>query len=72
MNDREQHSDNELLKEEQVCRHLKIGRTTLWQLRRRGELPAVHIGRAVRYRASDVRGFIERNTLVTSELVNSQ
>ena len=71
MNDQER-SDHELLKEEQVCRRLKIGRTTLWQLRRRGELPAVHIGRAVRYRASDVRAFIERNTLVTSELVNSQ
>lgn len=32
---------------------------TLWQLTRDGRLPAVRIGRGVRYDVADVRAFIE-------------
>lgn len=43
-----------LLKESQARSYLQISRTTLWRLRRSGQLPAVNIGRSVRYRLSDV------------------
>ena len=43
-----------LLSTAQVCRRLGIGRTTLHEMRRRGRIEAVTIGRAVRFRASDV------------------
>jgi excisionase family DNA binding protein len=44
-----------LLTERDVIERLRIGRTTLWRLRRDGKLPSINIGRAVRYRAEDVR-----------------
>ena len=43
-----------LLTAEAVCERLSIGLTTLWQMRRRGTLTPVYIGRAVRFRAADV------------------
>lgn len=43
-----------LLTGDETKSYLKISRTTLWRLRRSGQLPAVNIGRAVRYRLSDV------------------
>lgn len=37
---------------EEVCKLLKLSRTTLWRLRERGEVIAVNFGRSVRYPAS--------------------
>ena len=56
---RDQDSDREreataLLTAQDVCERLRIGPTTLWKLRRAGRLPSVGIGRAVRFRPSDV------------------
>lgn len=42
-----------------VCATLSVGRTTVWQLRRQGKLPAVQIGSAVRFRRSDVEALIQ-------------
>jgi excisionase family DNA binding protein len=40
---------------------LRISSTTLWELTASGELPAVRLGRAVRYRVEDIERFIERH-----------
>lgn len=51
-----------LLTEREVIERLRIGRTTLWRLRRDGKLPSVNIGRAVRYRLTDVIELAENGT----------
>jgi predicted DNA-binding transcriptional regulator AlpA len=38
----------------EVCRRLSIGPTTLWQMRRKGVIIPIYLGRAVRFRAADV------------------
>jgi excisionase family DNA binding protein len=56
-----------LLKPDVVQKRLQVSRTTLWQLRRRGELKAVAIGRAVRFRESDVDALLNKRTPVKTE-----
>lgn len=48
-----------LLTIRQCAAMLQICEKTLWALTRDGKLPAVRIGRAVRYDVADVRRFIE-------------
>lgn len=56
----------QLLTEAEVSEALKVPRKTLegWRVRGIKDLPWHKIGRAVRYRASDVVAFIERNRAV--------
>ena len=49
-----------LLTTRQVCDLLHVSRSTLHQLRRRGVIEAVRIGRAVRFRARDIKALIEQ------------
>jgi excisionase family DNA binding protein len=48
----------QLLTTDEVLRLLRIGRTTLWKLRRQGKLKAIYIGRALRFDARDVAQFL--------------
>lgn len=48
-----------LLTPRQTAEALSVCEKTLWSLTRAGKLPAVHIGRAVRYDVADLRRFIE-------------
>ena len=48
-----------LLTARQTAAALQVCEKTLWALTRDGRLPAVRIGRAVRYDLADVRRFIE-------------
>ena len=48
-----------LLSARDTARALAVCEKTLWALTRDGKLPAVHIGRAVRYDVADVRALIE-------------
>jgi excisionase family DNA binding protein len=45
----------------EAARTLAVGERTLWGLTRRGQVPCVRIGRAVRYDRRDLRDFIERH-----------
>jgi excisionase family DNA binding protein len=54
--------DDGLLKMSDVLRLLNISRTALFNLRRRGLLPSVHVGRALRFRRQDVERYIRRHT----------
>lgn len=47
-----------LLTVKQTCAALSIGRTMLHELVTTGDLPVVRIGRAVRFRADDVRALV--------------
>lgn len=49
-----------LLKSRDAAKILGICERTLWSLDRRGEIPRVNIGRAVRYDAADLYAWIER------------
>ena len=47
------------LKPSEVCAMLRIGRTTLWSLRKSGKFPAsVKIGNAERFTISDIEKLI--------------
>jgi|GEM_PF-5025177 len=53
--------DMRLLRTEEVMELLNVSRGTIYNLRRAGRLRPVHLGRAVRYRAADVRRLIEES-----------
>ena len=48
-----------LLTVRDTARALSCCQKTVWQLTKDGKLPAVHIGRAVRYDRRDIERFIE-------------
>lgn len=58
-----------LLTSKEAASYLRISTRTLWSLTQRGDVPVVRIHRSVRYRASDLRSFVESN--VTSGTVTS-
>jgi excisionase family DNA binding protein len=47
-----------LLTARQAARALSISERTLWSLTKSGQIPAVRIGRAVRYDPADLRRWI--------------
>src|SRR5205814_558341 len=49
-----------LLTEAAAAKALSISPRTLWGLRDAGEIPAVRIGRSVRYAVKDLEAWIER------------
>ena len=53
----------ELLTSRQVAKLLAIGHSTVYKLTATGKLPAVKLGRSVRYRLADVHRLIESSTL---------
>ena len=61
----EQVAKNQLLTVEEACRLLKVCRSTLWKARKRGELRAVYLGRAVRFRLSDLEAWLEKKAADT-------
>jgi len=58
--EREQRLEPLLLTPREVCALLRIGRTTLWELRRSGLLKTVYVGRSPRFRREDVEELVER------------
>lgn len=52
-------NDNRLLRPREAAEWLKISERTLWTLNQRGELPAVRIGRNVRYDLADLIEFVD-------------
>ena len=50
---------NLLLRPRDAARALAVSERTLWELTRRGVIPCVRLGRAVRYDPGDLRAFIE-------------
>jgi excisionase family DNA binding protein len=51
-----------LLRPEEVAAMLSLGRSTIYELLRSGELSAVHIGRATRIPARDLHRWIEQHS----------
>ena len=49
----------ELLRPREAAEWLKISERTLWSLTQRSELPAVRIGRSVRYDLADLIQFVD-------------
>ncbi len=49
---------DQLLTVEQVCDILRVSRSKVYAMIRRGELPCVHMGRALRLLSSDIRAFV--------------
>jgi excisionase family DNA binding protein len=44
---------------------LGIGRSTVYELVQRGDLPAIHVGRAVRIPAAALQRWVEQQTIET-------
>jgi excisionase family DNA binding protein len=55
-----------LLKVEDAARYLAVGRSTMYELMSRGEVPTVHIGRAVRIPTESLREWINRKMQVAA------
>jgi len=51
---------NGYLTVEDVTQRLRIGKTTLWQLRRNGKIRGYTVGRRVLFRPEDVDALVER------------
>jgi excisionase family DNA binding protein len=54
--------DRMLLTREETAKLLSIGLTKLRDLVRRGELPAVYIGTAVRFSRAEVEAWVEKRS----------
>jgi excisionase family DNA binding protein len=52
---------DELLTVKEVMAALKVSRPTIYAMRERGDLEAVKIGKAVRFRRSDVENLMRGN-----------
>jgi excisionase family DNA binding protein len=50
-----------LVRPQDAAASLGVGRTTLYELMRSGELPLVHIGRSVRIPTHALRAWVERH-----------
>jgi putative molybdopterin biosynthesis protein len=50
-----------LLTPREAAKAMSVCEKTLWSLTKRGLLPSVHIGRAVRYDVADLQAYIERS-----------
>ena len=50
-----------LLTTRQAAQALSICERTLYALHQRGELPAIQIGRAVRYDINDIRAWVKKS-----------
>jgi excisionase family DNA binding protein len=48
-----------LLKVEEICERLSLGRTLIYQLIATGEIPSVAIGRARRVREADLDAWVQ-------------
>ena len=58
-----------LLRAEEVAKLLSLGRSTIFQMLARGELPAVRVGRAVRIPRSALEEWIRQRTEGVDESV---
>lgn len=54
--------DGELLRPEEVQNILRIGRSKVYEMIARGELPVIRIGRAVRVPRSELERWIDERT----------
>jgi excisionase family DNA binding protein len=59
--------DRLLLRLPEAARALGLGRSTIYQLVQRGELPVVRVGRAVRVPAEALREWVARQTERTED-----
>ena len=45
----------------ELAKLLRVTEMTIYRLVKRGELPAYHIGRAMRFRRDDIEAFLKRH-----------
>lgn len=50
-----------LVRPEEAARLLSVGRTMIYELMKRGELPVVHIGRATRIATRDLHAWVDQH-----------
>jgi excisionase family DNA binding protein len=55
-------TDRLLLRLPEVAALLGIGRSTVYELVQRGDLPTVHVGRALRIPSAALRDWVEQQT----------
>jgi excisionase family DNA binding protein len=64
-------SDRLLLRLPEVANLLGVGRSTVYELVQRGDLPAVHVGRAVRIPSAALQRWVEQQTAEAEALNGS-
>jgi len=58
---KQEESKEKYMSIDDVCRVLKIHKSTLWRWRKHGLIPFMQYGRTIRFRASDIETFIISN-----------
>ncbi len=56
----EEFLDDKLLTVKEAANVLRVARSTLYHLMELGELPSVHVGGSLRFRASDLRAYVAK------------
>ena len=64
-------SERLLLRLPEVASLLGVGRSTVYELVQRGDLPAVHVGRAVRIPSAALQRWVEQQTAEAEALNGS-
>ena len=59
----EEYGKQELLKAADAANILNIGKSKMYQMMQRGEIPTVRLGRSVRVRVVDLEEFIDGNVM---------
>lgn len=52
-----------LLSVEEVCEYLGLGKTTVYEMTRTGELPSIKIRNRIRISSEDLREYLESNRM---------
>ncbi len=63
--------DGHLLKSDEVAKFLQVSRSFAYLLMKRGDIPTVRIGNAVRVRPEDLQRYIELKTVQNDVLAHS-
>lgn len=58
---------SKLLKADEVAAILGVSKSFVYQIVRTGQLPAVHIGTAVRVRPEDLEAFVQENLALKND-----
>ena len=63
--------EGHLLKSDEVAKFLQVSRSFAYLLMKRGDIPTVRIGNAVRVRPEDLQRYIEIKTVQNGTLAHS-
>ena len=56
----EKNNDHDILSLEELCKYLKLTKSTIYKLTQRGEIPSSRIGKQLRFRRSRIEEWLDQ------------